>query len=292
MACAVLLVLAFGCARSPREELLARPFHVIAHRGASAYAPENTLAAFRRAVELGADEVEVDVQLSADDQIVLFHDRRLEKKTNLSGLVRDHPIGTLRRAEIGSWFDKTHPDVEERFAGTRLNTLTELFEELGASVYYHIEIKSMEPQLPALVLDEVARHGLQERVEASSFYLPQLRLLRGQNPDIRITYLIRRMDQLSRLARRNPKIAYLPPRELQKHWIRLAERHVFQQVALPLAEIDSQVIAFARALGLSIRAWRVETEADMEAALEIGIDGMTTDWPDRALRRLEELGRN
>ena len=72
------------------------PFRVIAHRGASAYAPENTLPAFERALELGASEVELDVQLSRDGALVLFHDRTLDGKTNLSGAVRDHTADALR----------------------------------------------------------------------------------------------------------------------------------------------------------------------------------------------------
>ena len=107
------------------------PFHIIAHRGASAQAPENTLAAFERARESGAFEVELDVMLSADDVLVLFHDATLDLKTNLSGRVRDYPAAEVLEAEIGSWFDETHPGVEPRYAGTTLTTLSELFGRFG-----------------------------------------------------------------------------------------------------------------------------------------------------------------
>ncbi len=101
-----------GTATGARKRPLPVPFRVIAHRGASAYAPENTLPAFERALEVGAAEVELDVQLSRDDVLVLFHDRTLDRKTNLTGRVRDHAADALRGADIGSWFDDQRPGVD------------------------------------------------------------------------------------------------------------------------------------------------------------------------------------
>ena len=93
---------------------LPRPFHVIAHRGASAEAPENTLPAFERALALGVVEVELDVQLSRDGVPVLFHDRTLDEKTPLRGPVRDHSAQELTRADVGSWFDRARPGSGRR----------------------------------------------------------------------------------------------------------------------------------------------------------------------------------
>ena len=148
-------------------------FRVIAHRGASAHAPENTLPAFRKALALGAREVELDVQLSRDRVPVLFHDKRLGKKTNLEGAVRDHTAADLTRADIGSWFDRER-GADETYAGTRLITLDELFAALGDQVVYHVELKGKSPALPALVLERVRRFGLERDVFFTSFSREQL----------------------------------------------------------------------------------------------------------------------
>ena len=84
---------------------LATPFHVIAHRGASGYAPENTMAAFERAVAMGAGEVETDVPLTRDDHILLLHDDTLDRTTNGKGLADDFALAELKRLDAGSWHD-------------------------------------------------------------------------------------------------------------------------------------------------------------------------------------------
>ena len=138
--------------RSARRRSLPRrwhgPFNVIAHRGVSADAPENTLPAFARALEIGVVEVELDAQLSSDGVPVLFHDGTLDAKTPLRGQVRDHTATDLLGADIGSWFDRTHPSETRRFAGTRLTTLRAVFETFGARLRYHVELKTTSRQHP------------------------------------------------------------------------------------------------------------------------------------------------
>lgn len=123
LAVGLCVCIALACAPNEDE----RPVRVIAHRGASAYAPENTLPAFRRALELGTEEVELDAQLSRDGVVVAFHDRSLERKTSGRGRVRDHEWEALRALEIGTWFDAAHPEASARYAGTRLASLAEIF---------------------------------------------------------------------------------------------------------------------------------------------------------------------
>ena len=108
---------------------LASPFHIIAHRGASGYAPENTMASFRRAVDLGATEVETDVAFTRDGELLLFHDETLERTTNGSGLPEDHTLAQLLELDAGSWHDpRLNWDLE--YAGEKLIRLGQLFDEL------------------------------------------------------------------------------------------------------------------------------------------------------------------
>ena len=138
-------VLALACATdSPRsrgrlvEKVQTSDFHVIAHRGGAAHAPENTLPAFRWSLANGFWEVELDVRLSLDEVLVLFHDHTLERKTGHEGSVGVYTAAELTRFELGSWFDREHPEVAKSFAGTPIATLSDLFSEFGTRLYYHL----------------------------------------------------------------------------------------------------------------------------------------------------------
>src|SRR5262245_86406 len=104
------------------SDLIFKP-PLIAHRGASAYAPENTLAAFKKAKELGAQWLEFDVQLTACGEIVVFHDERLERTTNGRGWIHEKPYSYLKTLDAGSWFNS-------QFAGEKIPTLVEALEFL------------------------------------------------------------------------------------------------------------------------------------------------------------------
>jgi glycerophosphoryl diester phosphodiesterase len=131
---------------------------ILGHRGASAYAPENTLAAFRLAADQGADGVELDVQLSADGWPVIMHDRRVDRTTNGSGAVRELKLSELKALEMK--------------AGQQIPTLDELFETTGTQLLYNVEIKEHGWRgngSVAAVADCVRRFGFEDRVLVSSF---------------------------------------------------------------------------------------------------------------------------
>ena len=269
-----------GCAmagggRDPAIEprRLPIPFQVIAHRGASAVAPENTLPAFHAAHALGAVEAELDVQLSRDGVVVLFHDQTLDEKTNGRGAVRDMDWASLRSLDIGAWFDRAHPDVEERFAGTGLITLDTLFEELGDRLFYHVELKVPDEELPRRTLEVIDAHGLRGGVLLTSFDFAQLERVRGLAPELPTCLLVERLPLRS---------------EPLEHWIDRASDAGFTQVGVAAAELTPDAVAYARQNGLWIRAWRVRGVADMEHAVDVGSNGMTIDWPEKLLRRLVE----
>jgi len=243
-----------------------RPFHVIAHRGASAYAPENTLPAFARALEIGVIEVELDVQLSRDSVPVLFHDDTLEPKTPLTGRVREHAAAELTRAEIGSWFDRTHPDAPRRWAGTKLVTLAEVFAAFGAKLHYHVEIKDELEQTPARVLAAVTAAGLADHVTLTSFQRVQLERARRIDPRVPACWLLKQA-----------------PREQ----LDAARAAGFAMVGVRASELDREIVAAAHARGLEIRAFAVESsQAALEQALASGANGMTIDVPERLVARL------
>lgn len=301
VAIGALLVSLVGCAAVPGRtpERFPSPFQIIAHRGASAYAPENTLPAFERAWELGAYEVELDVQLSKDDVVVIFHDATLDQKTNGRGRVRDHDFAALQRIEIGSWFDRTHPEIVkagQRHAGTRLVSLEKTFETFGDRLFYHVEIKSSEPELPLLTLDVIEKAGMRDRVKITSFSLEQLERVRAVDRELFLSLLIRDettlRSQAEARARTNTEGRAQPaPTDLltlQKERVDAAAIAGCNQVGIASHDLSREIIAYARGWNMETRAWRIKSDDDMRHAIEMGAHGMTTNWPDRLIRELVE----
>ena len=261
--------LAFGRDPEPFPE----PFQIIAHRGASAYAPENTLPAFRLARKLGAVEVELDVQLTADDRVILFHDATLEKKTAHTGRIRDHSSADLAGVDIGSWFDREHPEVQEEFAGTGLDLLSALFGEMGRELFYHVELKDTEPGLPASTLDVIDRFALRDRVLLTSFHFDQLERIRSLAPALPTCLLI---------AREQGREGSVDD------WIERAVAAGFSEVGVASRELTREQVGHAHRHGLWIRAWSIKNLDDMEHAIAVGANGMTLDWPEKLIARQSE----
>lgn len=259
------------------------PFKVIAHRGASAYAPENTVAAYARAKDLGVVDVELDVQLSKDDIVILFHDSSLLEKTGYEGSVRDYRADELLKMDIGSWFDRTHPDLDERFAGTRLDTLDELFETFGDVFRYHVELKSAEPELARLTLERIKAHGLESSVRFTSFMFDQVKRAHELAPHIPADLLVRDATRLRQEAQTSTDAPVLP---LQKAEVDRAAEAGFDLVGFASEDFSAELVKYAIGRGLEIRAWRIKSDEDMKRAIELGADGMTTNWPDRLIREL------
>ena len=115
-------------------------FMVIAHRGASAYAPENTLAAFDLAIRMGVRHIEFDVHSSCDGHIVVIHDDTLDRTTNGSGPVSNHTLAPLRELDAGSWFGAA-------FAGERVPTFDDVLSRYGGRIHIHAEIKGHSASL-------------------------------------------------------------------------------------------------------------------------------------------------
>ena len=270
---------------------MASGFRVIAHRGASASAPENTLVAFETAQAMGATEIELDIRLSRDGELFVFHDESLDQKTNLAGPVRTHTAATLHRAEIGSWYDRRHPDQENRFAGTCLTDLDAVFALFEEAFHYHIEIKEIDDALPPSVLQKLVRFGLRDRVTVSSFALRPLEQLHSLAPDL-VTCL---------LVHDRPPGAKPPPEQTpreassstsktlrQRHWMERAAAAGCRQVGLRAGSLTEISVPIAEALGLEVRGWGIRTESDLLEMRTRGAIGATVDWPDRALKCMQE----
>jgi glycerophosphoryl diester phosphodiesterase len=152
---------------------------IIAHRGFSGRAPENTLAAIREAIDIGADMAEIDVTLSSDGEIVVVHDETLQRTTNGSGPVSEHTLRELKELDAGSWFSP-------RFAAETIPTLEEVLTAVKGRILLNIEIKSeaVEGGIAAKVVATVRRFEMTDQVVISSFAPTALEQVRGLSPDL------------------------------------------------------------------------------------------------------------
>lgn len=263
-------------------------FRVIAHRGASAHAPENTLPAFRRALDEGAREIEIDIRFSSDEEIIVFHDDRLDRKTPLRGRVRHYPASALRRADIGSWFDRTHPEASERFAGTCVVSLRSVFEDLGPRVHYHIEMKGFEDLLPLRALQLIDEFDLRRCVTMTSFSMRPLRQMRKLTQALPLCLLLRDSFDAVRSAEFRPQLEGRSTEDVQDYWIDQAASEQFQQVGIRAADMSPRAAARSADRGLSIRGWGVRNREDLSRLHDLGAIGATVDWPGVALEHLEQ----
>ena len=159
---------------------------IFAHRGASAFAPENTLAAFELAARQGAPAIEFDVKLSSDRQVIIIHDQTLNRTTNGSGAVTKQPLAALRELDAGSW-------KSDQFKGEKIPLLNEVLEAVGKKVLINIELTNYATPFDGLVqevVEIVRKHCLQERIIFSSFYFTNLLTSRHLLPNVPCGQLI------------------------------------------------------------------------------------------------------
>jgi glycerophosphoryl diester phosphodiesterase len=244
---------------------------IFGHRGASAYAPENTLAAFRLALAQGADGFELDVTLSADGVPVVIHDDTVDRTTNGQGRVDALTLAQLQALDAGySAKFGTH------FAGERLPTLAAVLTELGPRALINIELKqdpSVGRTLAAQVVARVREQRLTQRVLISSFYYDNLQRVRALEPTLPVGLLY------------DPTEPWRVAQAWLASGVRAEAHHPHHTLFNPLTR------ALYRPYRVNV--WTVNAEADLQRLMALGVDGVITDCPDVAVRvRSQTSGKN
>jgi len=246
-------------------DFLPRPV-IIAHRGSSMHAPENTLSAFQLALDQGADAFEFDVRLSSDKSVIVIHDSTLDRTTDGSGWVKDHSLDILKTLNAGHAYGPAFPDE-------KIPTLDEIFAKFGASMFYNIELKnSLTPfdDLPALVAPIIENSGLLDRVLISSFNPLALHKIEKLLPDVKKGLLLR-----SSLAVELFSYVSLYP-------------FTHQTVHLSFSSLNARRIKLIKSKGKLVFSYTLNHPRDIHTALDLGIDGFFTDDPALARRTLLE----
>ncbi len=269
------LVASMGCAYQPS-------FDVIAHRGASGYAPEHTIAAYDLALEMGADFIEQDLQMTRDGVLVVLHDDTLDRTVrgpaaDCTGVVRDKSYAQLQRCDVSSWWQEadntaalvTPADV---VAAEPIPTLDDVLARYGEAARYYIETKQPEaaPGMEEALLRMLAAHDLlpvsraDRRVLVQSFSRASLQKIHALEPDVPLIQLVGEDD-------------------IPEEWD--AELDVIAGYAVGIGpswvDVTPELVAAAHRHGLLVHPYTVDEEVDMERLIGFGVDGMFTSYPDR-----------
>lgn len=231
-----------------------------AHRGASGHAPENTLAAFGLAMEMGADMCELDVQQTADNRLVVIHDDTIDRTTNGKGNLWEMTLAELQRFDAGSWF-------APRFAGEKLPSLEQVIDLVRGKAQLNIEAKmhGHERNMASLVIETIRREKFENECVVTSFDWRVADALKTLTPELKVGYIF--------------------------GWKEFSTKVFDGSVDLLSAHyslIDTAFLAQAQASGKRVHVWTVNHKwLIRRLRLKLGVDGIITNYPER----LREVNR-
>jgi glycerophosphoryl diester phosphodiesterase len=254
-------------ARGPSEQEITRS-RIVAHRGASHDAPENTLAAFRKAWDQGVECVELDVHVTRDGAVVVIHDADTQRTTGHPGRVADQTLAELRRLDAGSWKDPA-------FAGERIPTLGEVLATVPRDRTVFVEIKSGLATVPTvaraiLAADPRPRGG---HLALQAFDAPTLAALAEAVPGARAYWTLD--PPIDRSDPEAPRILPYPHLLVDE-----ARRQGFAGLALDHRGTDAELLAAAEAAGLLVDVWTINEPDELARWLATGARWIETDRPD------------
>ena len=223
------------------------------HRGACAYAPENTMSSFKKALELGVNGIELDLQKTKDNKIVIFHDDIIDNKSNGKGKIRDYTYEELLKFDFGSWFDIKYKDEKivlfEDFAK----------EFLKMNLTFAIELK--QEGIEKYVLDIIKKYSSCENIYITSFNLDYLKEFRKLDKNIKISWLITEKineNNINELLKINGN-----------------------QICPKAEDVTKEDIDLANKNGLGVRLWGIRNEEIMKKVFDLNTEGMTVNFPDK-----------
>jgi glycerophosphoryl diester phosphodiesterase len=244
---------------------------VVGHRGSAGTHPENTLESFRAAAALGVQYLELDVHMTRDGEVVVSHDDHLERICGRAGVIRDMTYAQLAAADAGRMFTLDGATFPFRDKGVRVPRLAEVLAAFP-KLRMIVEIKQIAPSVVAPMLDVIDRAGMRRSVLVASEHQDPLDEVRKVAPEIptNFSYL---ETGLFIQAMGTRDASYRPPGDA----VQIPRSYESWQLVTP------ESVAFAHRLGLEVHVWTVNDEAEMSELLDMGVDGLISDFPDRAL---------
>ncbi len=254
-----------------------RDFKIVGHKGASGYAPENTIASFERAIELGADAIEIDVHFTKDGEVVVFHDEEVSRTTNGQGKIHEFTLEEVKQLDAGSWFDT-------EFAGEEVPTLEETLDHIHGKLECIIDIKSKGHMFyegfAKRIVEIVDEKGAKEWCVIQAYDETYLEEAIEIDSTIQVKKLMMGEDETHLLA------FYIQAKGFTDH----RNMHEFYNTLNPHFTTLSQRRIFRfKARGYKVFTYVVNERPDMLKMLNMGVDGIITDFPDKMVRIKEQL---
>ena len=229
---------------------------ITAHRGYSAIAPENTISAFEEAVKIGADYIELDVQLTADEQLVVFHDKTIDRTTDGTGELSNMTYEELQEFSAGKWFSK-----DGEFDEQKISLLADVLEDVGNDILLNIEIKNhgdvkKTAEKTAEVIEE---YGIERSCYVTSFSYTALKAIKKINPKIKTGLIANIATSTS-----------------------FSQLEHIDAVSLNYIFVNSSIVNMAHQNGKRVFVWTVDRKSDIQHMIAMGVDNIITNRPDRA----------
>jgi glycerophosphoryl diester phosphodiesterase len=285
LAAIAVLVLAYVVlallARTPDEhpffdQTTERPL-VMAHRGGKGLWPENTLYAFEQAVAMGVDVLEMDFHSTADGVLVLMHDDTVDRTTNGTGPIQALTLEEVKALDAGyHWSSDDGQSHPYRGQGITVPTVEEVFQAF-ADMPLNIEIKPAEPSLAEPFCQLIRDYEMTERVLVASFHQEVMKAFRAECPEVATSAGENEIIVLFALSKLLLERAYTLPAEAVQVPEYRGNLHV----------ITTRLVKAAHNRNLEVHAWTINAVEDMEHLLDLGVDGIITDYPDLLIALLD-----
>ncbi|MEN8191302.1 MAG: glycerophosphodiester phosphodiesterase family protein [Bacteroidota bacterium] len=225
---------------------------VVAHRGASGYSPENTLSAMNKAIEMKAEMSELDVQETADGEIILLHDKTLMRTSGIEKNIWELNYDDLKGIDVGEWFS-------EEYKGEPIPTLKEVIDLVRGKMKLNIELKANkhEKMLAERSLKVVTDNNFLDQVVFTSFKFDEIRKIRALNKEAKVGYIFGKLPENVDVFTEDVDL--------------LSAKYKI---------VDAEFIKKAKAAGMEVAVWTVNEPEDMKRMIELGVDAIITNYPD------------
>jgi len=238
---------------------------IIAHRGGANLVPENTLAGFKNAINLGVDMIEIDVHLSKDSNIIVIHDGKIDRTTDGSGEIKNMTLSEIKKYDAGSWFS-------ESFRNERVPTLDETFNIINGKAILLIEIKDGDERYPGLekkVVESIHKHNANGWTVVQSFNKNSILRIKKMDPSIITYYLV------------SSKFDDLYSSIIEKINVGEKIKKQFDGIAPRYSHLDFRKVETMHKAGFKVFTWTVDDPKDMAEMINIKVDGIITNSPDK-----------
>ncbi|KAB3534793.1 glycerophosphodiester phosphodiesterase [Alkaliphilus pronyensis] len=241
---------------------------IIAHRGASGYAPENTISAFQKALEFNVHGIELDVHMSYDGYLIVCHDEGVDRTTNGKGLIKDLTLNEIKSLDAGGWFSK-------KYSGQRIPTLQEVLDLIGnKGIFLNIELKSgpiIYPNIEREVINVIEDYGLSGNTIISSFN----------------HYSLLEVKRIKKTI----KTAPLYMAGIVSPW-KYARDIGADGIHPYFYNVTPQLVKLSSDNGIFVNTFTVDDPNYIKYVIGCGVAGVMTNYPDRGFSALEEIQSN